>query len=108
MNILVFPCRYNFFIYVPYQLERLITFGTLLCLDSFLVSQQQRVICVMMTLSSNNESSDVHVCTVRNSLNVHAEGLNLAKQHHRNCSQMFVAEGSKHATDISTSALLER
>ncbi|MEW5313469.1 MAG: hypothetical protein WDW38_005035 [Sanguina aurantia] len=27
---------YNFFIYVPYQLERLITFGTLLCLDSFL------------------------------------------------------------------------
>lgn len=34
------PCscvyRYNFLMYVPYQLERLIQFGTLLCLDSFL------------------------------------------------------------------------
>ncbi|KAF5842436.1 eukaryotic membrane protein family-domain-containing protein [Dunaliella salina] len=28
--------RYNFLMYVPYQLERLIQFGTLLCLDSFL------------------------------------------------------------------------
>lgn len=28
--------RYNFLLYVPYQLERLIQFGTLLCLDSFL------------------------------------------------------------------------
>jgi hypothetical protein len=30
------PCRYNYLLYVPYQLERLIQFGTLLCLDAFL------------------------------------------------------------------------
>jgi len=29
-------CSYNFLMYVPYQLERLIQLGTLLCLDSFL------------------------------------------------------------------------
>jgi hypothetical protein len=31
-------CRYNFLLYVPYQLERIMIFGTLLCLYSFLVS----------------------------------------------------------------------
>jgi hypothetical protein len=30
-------CRYNFLLYVPYQLERIMIFGTLLCLYSFLV-----------------------------------------------------------------------
>ena len=30
--------RYNAVIYVPYQLERLLDFGFLVCLDSFLVS----------------------------------------------------------------------
>ena len=29
--------RYNALVYVPYQLERLLSFGVLLCLDSFLV-----------------------------------------------------------------------
>jgi hypothetical protein len=33
------PCarRYNFLLYVPYQLERIMIFGTLLCFYSFLV-----------------------------------------------------------------------
>ena len=31
------PCSYNFLLYVPYQLERLILFGFLLCVDCFLV-----------------------------------------------------------------------
>lgn len=30
-------CRYNFLLYVPYQLERIMIFGTLLCLYSFVV-----------------------------------------------------------------------
>lgn len=29
--------RYNFLLYVPYQLERLIQYSLLLCIDSFLV-----------------------------------------------------------------------
>jgi hypothetical protein len=29
--------RYNFLLYVPYQLERIMIFGTLLCFYSFLV-----------------------------------------------------------------------
>ena len=29
--------RYNALVYVPYQLERLLLFGVLLCFDSFLV-----------------------------------------------------------------------
>ena len=30
-------CRYNALVYVPYQLERLLWFGTFICCDSFLV-----------------------------------------------------------------------
>lgn len=32
--------RYNFLLYVPYQLERIMIFGTLLCFYSFLVGSQ--------------------------------------------------------------------
>lgn len=31
-------CRYNAILAVPYQLERFLWFGMLVCLDSFLVS----------------------------------------------------------------------
>ena len=33
-------CRYNALVYVPYQLERLLWFGTLICCDSFLVRKE--------------------------------------------------------------------
>jgi hypothetical protein len=32
--------RYNFLLYVPYQLERIMIFGTLLCFYSFLVRKR--------------------------------------------------------------------
>lgn len=31
-------CRYNAILFVPFQLERLLWYGLLVCLDSFLVS----------------------------------------------------------------------
>jgi hypothetical protein len=37
LSLRVCVCRYNFLLYVPYQLERIMIFGTLLCLYSFLV-----------------------------------------------------------------------
>lgn len=36
---LLWLCRYNALVYVPYQLERLLWFGTFICCDSFLVSK---------------------------------------------------------------------
>jgi hypothetical protein len=38
-------CRYNYLLYVPYQLERVMTFGTCLCCWSYLVrAAQERVL----------------------------------------------------------------
>ena len=41
------PSRYNALVYVPYQLERLLWFGTFICCDSFLVGLVPRKLIMM-------------------------------------------------------------
>ena len=49
----IYTRRYNFLLGVPYQLERVIQFGTLLCVDSFLAVltvMPCRVLIALLTL----------------------------------------------------------
>ena len=58
-------CRYNALIFVPYQLERLLWYGLLLCLDSFLVgcSCSLALHTLLQTLCFWHEGASANSCS---------------------------------------------